>query len=137
MSTSLLDLTARPSGGPSGDIRNPQYQALKGRVHTELLGRLNLERLSRVKREDAEPEIRILISDLLDRETETTPLSLFERDALVVDVMHELFGLGPLEALLRDPEISDILVNRHDQVYIERNGRLEETDIVFQNDAHL
>jgi pilus assembly protein CpaF len=121
----------------SADMRNPQYQALKGRIHEELLGRLNLERLARVKREDAEPEIRTLISTLLDRESQNTPLSLFERDALVVDVLHEIFGLGPLEALLADPDISDILVNRHNQVYLERNGRLEESDVVFQNDAHL
>jgi pilus assembly protein CpaF len=121
----------------AADIRNPLYQSLKGRIHEELLGRLNLERLARVKREDAEPEIRSLISNLLDRESQTTPLSLFERDALIVDVLHEIFGLGPLEALLADPEISDILVNRYNQVYIERNGRLEETDIVFQNDPHL
>jgi pilus assembly protein CpaF len=121
----------------SADVRNPQYQSLKGRIHEELLGRLNLERLARVKREDAEPEIRNLISNLLDRESQTTPLSLFERDALVVDVLHEIFGLGPLEALLADPDISDILVNRYNQVYLERNGRLEESDVVFQNDAHL
>ena len=65
------------------------------------------------------------------------PLSLAERESLVVDVLHELFGLGPLEALLADPSISDILVNRHDQVYIEREGRLEETEIVFRDDRHL
>ena len=140
--SSSFHLTTTPSdfrGLPkqSADMRNPQYQALKGRIHEELLGRLNLERLARVKREDAEPEIRNLISNLLDRESQTTPLSLFERDALVVDVLHEIFGLGPLEALLADPEISDILVNRHNQVYLERNGRLEESDVVFQNDAHL
>src|SRR5512145_1568295 len=121
----------------SADLRNPHYQELKGKVHQELLGRLNLERLTRVKREDAEPEIRSLILGLLDRESQTTPLSLFERDALITDVLHEIFGLGPLEALLKDPEISDILVNRYNQVYIERNGRLEESDVVFQNDAHL
>jgi pilus assembly protein CpaF len=126
-----------PTSAQAADIKSPQYQALKGRVHEELLGRLNLERLARVKREDAEPEIRSLIVNLLDRESQNTPLSLFERDSLIVDVLHEIFGLGPLEALLRDPEISDILVNRYNQVYIERNGRLEETDIVFQNDAHL
>jgi pilus assembly protein CpaF len=118
-------------------MRNPQYQALKGRIHEELLGRLNLELLARVKREDAEPEIRSLIGDLLDRESHRTPLSLFERDALIVDVLHEIFGLGPLEALLADGEISDILVNRHNQIYIERDGRLEESGTVFQNDAHL
>src|SRR5262249_60074900 len=59
------------------------------------------------------------------------------REALVADVINELFGLGPLEALLRDPAISDILVNRHNLIYVEREGRLEETDIVFKDDRHL
>jgi pilus assembly protein CpaF len=126
-----------PKFAQPADIRNPQYQALKGRVHQELLGRLNLERLGRVNRADAEPEIRTLILGLLERESQTTPLSLFERDCLITDVLHEIFGLGPLELLLADPTISDILVNRYNQVYIEREGRLEETDVVFQNDAHL
>ena len=132
-------MTVSPFAGLSStaDIRNPRYQALKAQIHQELLGRLNLERLARVKREDAEPEIRNLIVGLMERESQTTPLSLYERDALIIDVLHEIFGLGPLEALLSDPSISDILVNRFDQVYIEREGRLEETDIVFQNDAHL
>jgi pilus assembly protein CpaF len=121
----------------AADARHPQYQALKASIHQELLGRLNLERLARVKREDAEPEIRGLIAGLLDRESQTMPLSLFERDGVITDVLNEIFGLGPLEALLRDPEISDILVNRFDQVYVERDGQLLETSIVFQNDAHL
>jgi len=138
-SFAMIPTTSDVHGLPkqSADIRNPQYQALKGRIHEELLGRLNLERLARVKREDAEPEIRSLISNLLDLESQNIPLSLFERDALIVDVLHEIFGLGPLENLLADPEISDILVNRHNQIYLERNGRLEESDVVFQNDAHL
>ena len=65
---------------------------------------------------------------MLDRERDKTPLSLYERESIVADVLNELFGLGPLEILLADPTISDILVNRFDQVYIERNGRLEPTD---------
>ena len=118
------------------NTRHPQYQDLKGRVHQELLNRLNLDRLSKVKREEAEPELRTLIIDMLNRE-QATPLSLAERDSLITDVLHELFGLGPLEALLGDPSISDILVNRFNQVYIEREGRLEETEIVFRDDKHL
>jgi pilus assembly protein CpaF len=121
----------------AADTRSPDYQALKGRVHTELLNRLNLDRLSTVRREDAEPELRSLIAGILEREQQKMPLSLAERESLVVDVLNELFGLGPLEALLADSTISDILVNRHDQVYIEREGRLEETDIVFRDDRHL
>jgi pilus assembly protein CpaF len=75
--------------------------------------------------------------DLLERETENTPLTLSERESLTGDVLNELFGLGPLEALLKDPAISDILVNRFDQVYIERNGMIELTEIVFKDDRHL
>ena len=121
----------------SADTRNPDYQALKGRVHTELLNRLNLDRLSSVRREEAEPELRTLIAAILEHEQQKMPLSLAERESLVVDVLNELFGLGPLEALLADATISDILVNRYDQVYIEREGRLEETEIVFRDDRHL
>ena len=114
------------------DIRHPQYQEMKSRIHHDLLNRLNLERLTKIKREDAEPEIRSLIVGMLDRESDSVPLSLYERESLITDVLHELFGLGPLEVLLANPEISDILVNRYDQIYIERNGKLEETELVVQ-----
>jgi pilus assembly protein CpaF len=130
-------LLTLPNAFGAADTRNPEYQSLKGRVHTELLNRLNLDRLATVRREEAEPELRTLIASILEREQQKTPLSLAERESLVVDVLHELFGLGPLEALLSDSSISDILVNRHDQVYVEREGRLEETDIVFRDDRHL
>src|SRR5215204_1330998 len=119
------------------DTRNAGYQQLKSRIHQDLLNRLNLDRLTRVKREDAEPEIRLLISGMLDRERDKTPLSLYERETLVSDVLHELFGLGPLEMLLQDTSISDILVNRFDQVYVERHGRLEPTEITFKDERHL
>ena len=119
------------------DMRHPEYQNLKGRIHQDLLNRLHLDRLSRIRREDAEPEIRGLISGMLEIEAKTTPLSQFERDTLIVEVLDEIFGLGPLEPLLVDPAISDILVNRYNQVYIEREGRLEETSLVFRDDAHV
>ena len=129
----LMPLT----GGAGADMRSEHYQELKSRIHQELLNRLNLDRLSRMRQEEAEPEIRSLIVGMVERETSTLPLSMFEREALISDVLNELFGLGPLEALLRDPTVSDILVNRHDQVYVERNGKLQETDIVFKDDRHL
>jgi pilus assembly protein CpaF len=125
-----------PTAAPT-DVRNLQYQALKGRIHQDLLNRLNLERLTKTSRADAEPEIRAVIHDLLERENQRMPLSLFDRENVVQDVFHELFGLGPLEVLLKDPTVSDILVNRYSQVYIEREGRLEETDVVFRDDKHL
>jgi pilus assembly protein CpaF len=110
-----VGITAR-SLGPAPDVRHPQYQELKARVHQGLLNRLNLERLGRVKRAEAEPEIRSIVLTMLEEEGRTIPLSQFERDALIGDVLDELFGLGPLEVLLADPTISDILVNRHDLV---------------------
>src|SRR3954470_12298816 len=88
---------------PAGDLRHPKYQEIKSRVHTDLLNRLNLERLTRVKREEAREEIRDLIAVMLESESKTNPLNRFEREQLVTDVLHELFGLGPLEELLKDP----------------------------------
>jgi pilus assembly protein CpaF len=129
-------VAAAPAAVPS-DPRQRSYQDLKARIHHDLLNRLNLDRLTQIGQAEAEPEIRRLILDLLERSNDTTPLSLAERETLVVDVFNELFGLGPLEALLKDSGISDILVNRFDQVYVERNGRLELTDIVFTDDRHL
>ena len=103
-----------PATATAVDVRQAHYQELKERIHRALLNRLNLDRLNRVGRAQAEPEIRGLIVSLLDVERTTVPLSLFERETLITDVFNELFGLGPLEALLADPGISDILVNRAD-----------------------
>jgi pilus assembly protein CpaF len=132
-----MDPAPGPRPGTPADTKHPQYQEIKSRVHTDLLNRLNLDRLTSMRREEAEPEIRALIVEMLDFESRTTPLSAFEREQLVVDVLNELFGLGPLEDLLKDSAISDILVNSPDQVYIERNGLLEETPVVFKDDRHL
>jgi pilus assembly protein CpaF len=119
------------------DIRQSHYQDVKARIHEQLLNRLNLERLSQVKRDEAEPELRSVISALLEREAEQTPLSLYERESIVVDVLNELFGLGPLEAILRDPEVSDILVNGYNKIFVEKNGKLSPVDAVFRDDRHL
>jgi len=119
------------------DVRQAHYQDTKERVHRALLNRLNLDRLTRVSRVEAEPEIKGLILSLLDTESRAMPLSMTEREALITDVLNELFGLGPLETLLADPSISDILVNRFDQVYVEREGRLEPSALVFKDNQHL
>ena len=119
------------------DVRQAHYQDSKERIHRALLNRLNLDRLNRVGRAEAEPEIRSLIMTLLDTESSNVPLSMSEREALITDVFHELFGLGPLETLLADPSVSDILVNRFDQIYVEREGRLEPSPLVFKDDQHL
>jgi len=132
--TTISPIVNRPR---NVDERSTLYQELKGRVHQELLNRLNLDRLTQVSRADAEPEIRNVIGVILDRESATLPLSLFERESISSEVLDELFGLGPLELLLKDPNISDILVNRADLIYVEREGKIEETDIVFRDDKHL
>jgi pilus assembly protein CpaF len=138
MSAGLATVTAAGSTSTGATAyQTREYQRLKAKVHQELLNRLNLERLTRVKREDAEPEIRRVIAVIIEGQLSTTPLSLLERETLVTDVLNELFGLGPLEELLRDPAVSDILVNRHDLIFVEREGKLEETDIVFKDDRHL
>jgi pilus assembly protein CpaF len=108
---------------------------IKGRVHRRLLERLNLSNLDSLDRDQVVGEIRKVVHDLLARET--LPLNYDERDELVNQVLDEIFGLGPLEPLLKDPEISDILVNRYDRVFIERHGKLEPTDVRFKDDRHL
>jgi len=128
---------ALPRRPQAVDSRTTRYQELKGRVHQELLNRLNLDRLTQISRADAEPEIRSVVGTILDRASQTLPLSLYERESLSSDVLDELFGLGPLELLLKDPSISDILVNKASQVYVEREGRIEETEIIFRDDKHL
>jgi len=138
MSSPVLPTSSTtPNAGRTVDVRHPKYQEIKSKVHQDLLKRLNLERLTRVRREDAEPEIRGLITGMLEAESHANPLSLFEREALIADVLNELFGLGPLEVFLRDPAISDILVNRYNRIYVEREGKIEESDTVFRDDKHL
>jgi pilus assembly protein CpaF len=113
----------------------PQYIELKATVHRKLLNRLNLEALAAADRSRAESEIRTLLFELIAEEG--TPLSMSERDAILGDVIDEVFGLGPLEPLLRDPGVSDILVNTYKQVFVERGGRLERVPTTFQDDRHL
>ena len=110
-------------------------QQVKGRVHRKLLERLNLSNLDRLDRQQVAEAVRKVVQDLITQES--VPLNFEERDAVVVQVLDEIFGLGPLEPLIKDPEVSDILVNTYKQVYIERHGRLERTEVMFQDDRHL
>ena len=123
----------RPATAPQ--TPRPQYIELKANVHRKLLNRLNLEALASVERPRAEAEIRTLLFDLIAEEG--MPLSMTEREAILGDVIDEVFGLGPLEPLLRDATISDILVNTYKQVYVERGGKLERLPTTFQDDRHL
>ena len=112
-----------------------QYLDLRATVHRKLLNRLNLEALAVTERARAEAEIRTLLSQLLSEEQ--TPLNISERETLFGEVLDDVFGLGPLEPLLRDSGISDILVNTHRNVFVERAGVLERVTATFQDDRHL
>ncbi len=110
---------------------------VKAGIHRKLMERLNLANLELVSREDAIATIREVIQDLLQSEEIPVALNLREREVLAQEILDEIFGLGPLEPLMKDPELSDILVNTYDDVWVERNGKLYKTDVRFQNDRHL
>ena len=110
-------------------------QEIKVRVHRQLLERLNLSNIDALDRAQVVEEIRKVVNDLLAREA--APLNLEEREDLVEQILDEIFGLGPIEPLLQDPSVSDILVNTSQQVYVERQGRLERSDVRFKDDRHL
>src|SRR5215212_3205436 len=111
------------------------FQELKARLHQALISRMDLTKLNVLPAERIHAEVSRLAKELLV--TENAPLSTAERELLIAEVQHELFGLGPLESLLSDPTISDILVNGHANIYIERRGRLEKTNITFKDNEHL
>jgi pilus assembly protein CpaF len=122
-------------GGGGGSIDNRAYQQLKHRLHQALLDRIDLEGMQRLSQDQIRDEIKILVGRLL--EEETVVINDTERRNLTRDVQYEVLGFGPLEPLLEDPTVSDILVNTHKQVYVERYGKLELSNVTFTDDAHL
>jgi len=124
--------------GMSGGAGLDQKSALgdiKARIHKRLIERLNLANLETIERDQAIAAIRQVIQELLAKEA--FALNLDEREGLAQQVLDEIFGLGPLEPLMQDPDVSDILVNTARQVYIEKEGKLYPTEIQFQDDRHL
>jgi len=112
-----------------------EYQQVKADLHRKILDRLDLEKLGRTPSNAAREEVLLLIRNTVN--SEAVPLSFAERERLAREILDEIFGLGPLEPLLKDPTISDILVNRYNKVYVERAGKLEPTGLSFKDDAHL
>jgi pilus assembly protein CpaF len=112
-----------------------EYQQVKADLHRKILDRLDLEKLGRATGDSAREEVLVLIRSSVN--SEAVPLSFAEREQLSREILDEIFGLGPLEPLLKDPTISDILVNRFDRVYIERAGKLEITGLSFKDNQHL
>lgn len=114
---------------------NPEYQELKFKLHRKLLDKINLEALATIENQKVRVEVRNALMTLMD--DESTLLSSLERQQICDEVLDEVFGLGPLEPLLQDPTVSDILVNTHRQVYVERKGKLELTSVTFKDSGHL
>jgi len=111
------------------------YQELKSAVHRDLLNKVDLERIASMRDGRIRGQVFVVIQELVSGLG--TPMSAPEREQLAREVLDEVFGLGPLEPLLQDPTLNDILVNTHKQVYVERQGMLEETAVKFKDDAHL
>ncbi|MGO4477862.1 CpaF family protein [Massilia sp. 2TAF26] len=117
------------------EVAQQAYQELKKTMHQMILDRIDLERLKRLTSEQFKHELALLVQRII--EEERIVLNQQERHHLVLDIQHEMLGFGPLEPLLNDPTVSDILVNTCSKVYVERRGRLELTDISFHDNAHL
>ena len=111
------------------------YQQVKADLHRKILDRLDLEKLGKTSGDSAREEVLIVIRNSVN--SEVVPLSFAERERLAREILDEIFGLGPLEPLLKDQTVSDILVNRYDRVYIERGGKLELTGLTFKDNSHL
>jgi pilus assembly protein CpaF len=112
-----------------------QFQDLKQRIHRRLIERIDLGKMDLLKNGDLAREIGYVIESLIVEER--VPLNQREKERLITEVQHETFGLGPLEPLLADPDISDILVNNYENVYVERFGKLSKTDVMFRDNNHL
>lgn len=123
------------NGSGSDGAAQHSFQEMKARLHRALINRMDLTKLAALSQEQVHAEVSRLAESLLAQDA--MPLSTAERDRLVNDVQHELFGLGPLEPLLGDPTISDILVNSYSTIYVERRGKLEVTNVAFKDNEHL
>ncbi|HEX3155722.1 MAG TPA: CpaF family protein, partial [Candidatus Angelobacter sp.] len=120
---------------PSSAPASKSYQELKTTLHRELLNKIDLERLTSLQDVYARTQVQNVIYDLIG--VTNFPLSAAEKERICREVLQEVFGLGPLEPLLQDQTITDILVNTHRRVYVERGGKLELTNVVFKDAAHL
>jgi pilus assembly protein CpaF len=121
--------------GAGGDRGGKNLEELKRIIHGKLVDKLDLSRVSDLAGDTLRREIRLVVERLCD--TENPLLNRMERERLIDEVLDETFGFGPLEALLKDPTISDILVNGPHKIYVERRGKLEKTDIKFRDNEHL
>ncbi|MGJ7496543.1 CpaF family protein [Variovorax sp. RT4R15] len=135
-----MEPIVRPQAQPAVDVfRNPvatdSYKSLKGRMHLKLLEKFDLAALETLAPEVLRQEISAMVGRLLLEEQEA--LNEIERRTLIRDIQHEMLGFGPIELLMADPTVSDILVNSYEQIYVERKGKLELTNVTFTDEKHL
>jgi len=134
--TDIVEAPTQPVAGKKNNAtRVDDFYATKTKLHQKLLSRIDLDSIEALTPEQLRNELGVLLTALIDEEA--IPLNHQERARVVADLKNEIMGLGPLEPLLADPTISEIMVNGHQNVYIERRGRIERTDIRFSDDAHL
>ncbi len=127
--------TVPPAARTADSKKQEQFEDIKRRIHAKLVDKLDLTRVGNLKGDALRREIRMVVEHLCD--AEDTLLNRGERDRIVEEVLDETFGLGPLELLLKDAKVSDILINGPKNIYVERGGRLEKTDVEFRDNAHL
>ncbi|HJW53766.1 MAG TPA: CpaF family protein [Burkholderiaceae bacterium] len=131
-----LNAVATESAGlPQGAIASDGYKILKSRMHLKLLDKFDLAALETLAPEMLRQEIATMIERLL--QDEQAPINDIERRSLIRDIQHEMLGFGPIELLMADPAVSDILVNSYDRIYVERKGKLELTNVTFTDEKHL
>lgn len=117
------------------EAKETNFEELKTHIHSKLVDKLDLSRLGDLEGDTLRREIRLVVEHLCD--TENPLLNRAERERLIEEVLDETFGFGPLEILLKDPGVSDIMINGPKKVFVERKGRLERSDVVFRDNAHL
>ncbi|MGB1814375.1 MAG: ATPase, T2SS/T4P/T4SS family, partial [Rubripirellula sp.] len=124
--------TGTPISRPS---RQQQFEEVKSRIHSKLVDKLDLTRVGELKGDTLKREIRLVVEHLCD--AEDTLLNREERERIVEEVIDEVLGLGPLELILKDPTVSDILINGPKSIYIERAGQMEKSEVEFRDGKHL
>src|ERR1700758_932779 len=120
---------------PMQSFERTDFQQVKADLPRKILDRLDLEKLGKTSGDSARDEVLVLIRSVVN--SESVPLSFAERERLSREILDEIFGLGPLEQLLKDSNVSDILVTRFDKVYVEKAGKLELTPLSFKDNTHL
>ena len=136
MSSRLIDRVRNAQQNAEGSGDEPEdFARIKAELHKEVVESLDFKQVQQIPRDELKMRLRRSLSETINNRQ--LPLNRAERDRLVDEILDEIMGLGPLEPLLQDPTISDILINGHETVFVERNGRLERAQCRFNSDAHL